>query len=146
MSTDEHRSPQPDARPAPPRPALETLVMRALRLRCPRCGEGRLFSGWFTMPVRCSRCGLKYERAPGYFLGSTYINYGLTALGLVVAYTGLHFGLGLTNRQLAPWLAGFCVLFPLWAFRYARALWLALDCHFDPHVLSDEDEVPPPTV
>jgi hypothetical protein len=91
------------------------------------------------MPERCSACGFQYERAPGYFLGSSYINYGITAVSLIAAYFILHFRFGWTNRQLAPWLAGFCVLFPLWVFRYARALWLALDCHFDRTVMSDEE-------
>lgn len=113
------------------KPPVGTLIARALRLRCPRCGEGRLFTGWFTMPERCRGCHFKFERDPGYFLGSAYINYGATAVILLIAYPLLHYGFGLTNQQLAPWLAGLCIAFPLWAFRYARALWLALDCHFD---------------
>ena len=130
----EDNAPRPSARPA-----IETLIGRALRLRCPRCGIGKLFTGWFTMPERCSECRLKFERAPGYFLGSSYINYGLTAVALTVLYFVLHFGLGWSNRELTFPLVGFCVLFPLLAFRYARALWLALDCHFDQSVLSDTE-------
>jgi len=30
-----------------------------LRCRCPRCGEGRLFSGFLTIVPACSVCGLK---------------------------------------------------------------------------------------
>ncbi len=91
------------------------------------------------MPERCSDCRLKYERAPGYFLGSAYINYGLTAVTLIAMYFILHFGLELSNRDLAAPLAIFCVMFPLLIFRYARALWLALDCQFDKSVLASED-------
>jgi hypothetical protein len=92
------------------------------------------------MPERCSHCQFRLERSGGYYLGSSYINYGLTAVSLLAAYLVLHFRLGCSNRQLAPWLAGYCVLFPLWAFRYARALWLAIDCHFDRAVLADEEQ------
>ena len=56
------------ARPRFPKPPAETLIGRALKLRCPRCGQGKLFNGWFTMPERCSHCGFKFERDPGYFL------------------------------------------------------------------------------
>lgn len=28
------------------------------RGRCPRCGQGRLFSGWLSMAPRCEACGL----------------------------------------------------------------------------------------
>jgi uncharacterized protein (DUF983 family) len=128
----------PEPPPPQPRPTIETLLGRGLRLKCPRCGEGRLFEGWMQMPERCSGCGLKYERAPGYFLGSAYINYGITALILMISYFVLHFGVGWTNTQLAFPLAAFCVIFPLWLFRYARAIWLAFDCHFDANVMSDE--------
>ena len=128
-----------DDSPPQPRPSLEMLIGRALRLRCPRCGEGKLFKGWFTMPERCSECRLKYERASGYFLGAAYINYGLTAVMLTVTYFSLRFGFHLSNRQLAAPLAGFCIIVPLMLFRFARALWLAIDCHIDKSVLVSDD-------
>ncbi len=31
--------------------------------RCPRCGKGRLFSGFLTTAPKCSHCGLNYEFA-----------------------------------------------------------------------------------
>ena len=32
----------------------------ALLGRCPRCGEGALFSGYLNVAQRCARCGLAY--------------------------------------------------------------------------------------
>ncbi|HVJ67734.1 MAG TPA: DUF983 domain-containing protein [Caulifigura sp.] len=122
------------------RPEYETLIARALKLRCPRCGEGKLFAGFFRMHERCSHCGLKYERAPGYYLGSSYVNYGITAILLLFVYVILHYKFHLTNQQLAGPLAGFCVIFPLLAFRHARALWLAMDCRWDPGMMTDEED------
>lgn len=90
----------------------------------------------------CPNCKFKYERAPGYFLGSTYINYGLTAVTLTALYVGFHFGLGYENRTLTPVLVLYCVLFPLFCFRYARSLWLSMDCYFDRSGF-DEDETQP---
>jgi Protein of unknown function (DUF983) len=115
-----------------PRASLGQLLSRAGRLRCPRCGEGRLFSGLLNMHDGCSNCQLKYERAPGYFLGSIYVNYGFTAVAMTIGYLFLHAVMGYTNRQLAAPLVGFCVVFATFFFRYARALWLSLDCFFDP--------------
>jgi uncharacterized protein (DUF983 family) len=115
-----------------PRAHLGQLLGRAMRLRCPRCGSGKLFVGWFDMHAECSNCHLKYERAPGYFLGSIYINYGVTAVAMTIGYLFLHAALGFTNRQLAAPLVGFCIVFATFFFRYARALWLSLDCFFDP--------------
>lgn len=104
---------------------------RAARLRCPRCGEGALFCGLLTMHQSCGQCGFVYQRDPGYFLGSTYINYGFTSLTLTVLYIVLHFGYGLSNQLLAAPLVSYCVIVPLVMFRYARAWWLAMDCFMD---------------
>jgi uncharacterized protein (DUF983 family) len=35
-------------------------VIRGLRCRCPRCGEGRLLQGFLRLRPRCERCGLDY--------------------------------------------------------------------------------------
>ena len=38
-------------------------ISAGLAGRCPRCGEGRLFSGFLTIGKRCSNCGLDYSFA-----------------------------------------------------------------------------------
>jgi len=38
----------------PPVPVLTA----ALRCRCPRCGQGKLYQGLLTVAPRCSHCGL----------------------------------------------------------------------------------------
>ena len=43
-------------RPADPAPV--SLLSVALRCRCPRCGEGRLFDGLLAVTPRCACCGL----------------------------------------------------------------------------------------
>ncbi len=113
------------------RRSLGTVLWRGLRLRCPRCGNSPLFRSYFRMNTDCPACGFHFERDPGYFLGSVYLNYGLTALTMTVAYVLLHLGLGVPNRVLLPPLLAWCIGFPLVFFRFARALWLAMDCYFD---------------
>jgi uncharacterized protein (DUF983 family) len=122
------------------RPPASTLIFRALRLKCPRCGQAPMFSGLFCTIERCAHCGLKFEREPGYFLGSIYINYGITALLLTVAWITLRFGYGIESRWLVFGLAAFLVVFQMFFFRYARALWLALDCQFDASLFTDIPE------
>jgi uncharacterized protein (DUF983 family) len=105
---------------------------RAWRLRCPRCGQGMLFRGWFRMRAQCDWCGLVYDREPGFFLGSVYVNYGLTAVLTTVIYFTL-----LANDVASPetllWcMVAFCVLFPILFFRWARSLWLGFDQYWDP--------------
>jgi uncharacterized protein (DUF983 family) len=118
--------------PPAAKPALSTLVGRALRLRCPACGRGRLFRKELLMHPRCQGCGFRFEREPGYWLGSIYVNYGLTALIVTVAYFALFFSELFESNHILWLLTAFCVLFPLWFFRYARAIWVAVDLYIDP--------------
>lgn len=121
---------QEQTHPAPP-DSIGQAFSRATALKCSMCGKGSLFSGWLRMNEKCDHCNFRFERDPGYFLGSTYINYGLTTLLTTWSYIVLHFVLDVGGRWLIPGLATFCVIFPVLFFRYARSLWLAFDCFFD---------------
>ena len=140
MSTSNPESHQDDDVTGPVRPMPETLLFRALRLRCPRCGKGRLFKGWFRMSNRCPECNFLIERTRGYYLGSIYINYGMTAWITTISFIVGRLYLRLPSRPLGWGLVAFCLIFPMFFFRYSRAIWLALDCQFDPSVL-DEKQV-----
>ncbi|MFN0053372.1 MAG: DUF983 domain-containing protein [Planctomycetales bacterium] len=122
-----------------PRPATSSLIGRALRLRCPRCGSGKMFFGLFRMHADCPHCHLHFEREPGYFLGSIYINYGIAALLTTVGWISLRFGMQVSPKPLLAALAAFCVAFGILFFRYARALWLALDLRFENDQFFDHD-------
>ena len=83
-------------------PPLRALLARALRLRCPRCGQGRLYAHGLTMLERCPVCGLRYEREQGYFVGAVYVNYAITTvtvLGGVIVLDQL-FGLSLATQLM----------------------------------------------
>ena len=101
--------------------------LRAARLTCPRCGVGRLFRGVFAMEDDCSHCGLDFKREPGFYLGSIYINYGITALGTGGLYLLLVHGLGISPEKALAACLAVAVLFPVWFFRYARSFLLAID-------------------
>lgn len=116
----------------PDRLTMMTLWGRVLRLRCPACGEAKMFRNWLTMNDPCPACGRRFNRSPGYLLGSIYFNYGVTAVLVVVAFFSLFLTKTLTARQLLWVLTAFSLVFPLWFFRYARGLWIAFDERFDP--------------
>jgi uncharacterized protein (DUF983 family) len=125
---------------ASPRSRYWTILSRALRLRCPRCGEGILFRSWFRMRAQCDWCGLVYEREPGFFLGSVYVNYGLTAMLTTVMYISLLAADVASPETLLAWMAAFCVVFPIAFFRHARSLWLGFDQYWDPVEEKDDGE------
>ena len=111
---------------------FRVLFTRAIRLRCPVCGQGQLFRGWFAMHKQCSHCGAKFEREPGFFLGSIYINYGLTALIVAIAYPVLLFRGIVPKGQLLAGSLAFTAIFPVFLFPWARSLWLGFDQWYDP--------------
>lgn len=108
------------------------LLGRALRLRCPFCGIGKLFRSWLGMHAACPHCGQRFEREPGFFLGSIYINYGLTSLIVAIAYPLLLFNGIVAETPLLVGALAFVVLFPLLLFPWARSLWLGFDQWRDP--------------
>lgn len=111
---------------------FRTLLWRAVRLRCTLCGKGRMFDGYWKVRESCSHCGQDFAREQGFFLGSIYFNYGLTAVIVAVAYPLLLFNEVVPERTLLWSSLLFTVLFPVWFFRYARALWAGFDQYWDP--------------
>jgi len=109
-----------------------TLVWRAVRLRCPYCGSGRLFRGWFTMHEQCEKCGVSLAREPGFYLGSIYFNYGLTSLVVAITYPLLLFNRVAGDKLLLRCSLAFVIVFPILFFRFARSLWLGFDQFVDP--------------
>jgi len=108
------------------------MLGHGLRLRCPRCGAGGLYSKPFSMNDNCAHCGLKFEREQGYFIGAIYINYAATVAIAVPGFFLLDAFTNITiNQQLALWIP-FAVIFPLLFFHHSRSLWLVLDHFFNP--------------
>ena len=111
------------------------LLGRALLLRCPNCGGGRLFEGFLKMKPRCPTCGLLLERGESdYFLGGYTLNLiaveVLLALGFLVVV--------IVTWPNPPWdglMWGGVVLSVLGAvfcYPFAKTTWLAVDLVFRP--------------
>lgn len=84
------------------------------------------------MRPQCDACDLDFRQEPGFYLGSIYFNYGLTALIVTIAYFTFFFTTSISDRLVLGGLLTFTVVFPLWFFRYARSLWLGFDQYWDP--------------
>ena len=111
--------------------ALKMLI-RSLRLRCCVCGRGKMFRRWWMMHESCQKCGIAFERERGFFLGSIYFNYGITAFSLTAFYMAAYFSKLAENRVLLYYGVAYVVLFPLFFHPFARSLWSGFDQLFDP--------------
>lgn len=110
-----------------------TLGAIALK-RCPRCGEGKVFRGPFTMNECCPECGLVFGRGePGYFTGAMYVSYGL-AIPLIALLTLIEHlllpGWSLLRLVLLAW--ALCIPLIPWVWQYSRVIWIHFDQSIDP--------------
>jgi uncharacterized protein (DUF983 family) len=102
------------------------ILLRGLRLCCPRCGAPGVFERFWTLRRFCSACHLKFEREQGYFVGAIYLNYAATVAIVFPGYFLLDYlGRVSLRTQLIVWGTA-AALFPLLFFRLSKGLWLAL--------------------
>jgi hypothetical protein len=108
------------------------MLARGLAKRCAVCGQGHLFRRWFTMVERCPRCGYRFEREEGFFLGAYVINLAITeglllVLGMIPAIIILASD---PDAALAPIVIGAlaaAVLGPVLFYPWSRTIWVAVD-------------------
>jgi uncharacterized protein (DUF983 family) len=114
-----------------PNAAIVSTPLALLKLRCPRCHTGHLFTNlalstrFMEMPGACPVCRQTYEPEPGFYYGAMYISSGFS--------TGLLLGIGFLLFYLANdpplWVyivavaAAVLAATPL-LFRYSRAVML----------------------
>jgi uncharacterized protein (DUF983 family) len=109
------------------------LLFRGLVRHCPRCGRGRLFTGWFTPPAPCPRCGQTFNRDNDAAVGWIIVNLGLTEIVFVafalavlvltwpsVPWTGLTIAAVAVNATL-----------PLLLVPFSRTIWAAIEILMD---------------
>jgi uncharacterized protein (DUF983 family) len=111
--------------------SVRQLLGRVLRLSCPACGRGRIFRRFFLRAENCAGCQRRFEREEGYWVGGSevhmFASFGLSVLVCVPVLVLLE----PTPLLQAGVILGHVVL-SLLAFRYSRAIFLALDWYLDP--------------
>ena len=117
------------------------MIGRGLRRRCPRCG-GKAFDTWFRMKPHCDRCGLRFEREEGYWVGAVIINTTVT----FGTFVGLFLILVLSTWPDVPWgtVMGVTVAanaaIPVAFYPVSKTVWLALELSWHPMEVSEIEE------
>ena len=121
-----------------------TLTTRALRLRCPNCAGGPLYTSWFRMRDRCPVCRLRLERGEqGYIVGAYMFNI-IAAELLFAAFAA---AVVAATWPSPPWTAlqwggaALMIAAPLVCYPFSKTLFLAFDLVFRPP--QPEDFSPP---
>jgi uncharacterized protein (DUF983 family) len=113
------------------------MLWRGLTKRCPVCGSGNLFDGWFKMKERCPRCGYRFEREEGFFLGAIVVNLavaeGLMAVLCIIPV--IYLSATRPEASLWPVIVGgllAAVVAPFVFFPFSRTTWVALELMLRP--------------
>ena len=112
------------------------ILKRALLLRCPRCGKGKIFRRRFTLYEDCSVCHLIFEREEGFYTGAIAINLVVSEL-LITAFV-IPFSVWAGSNPGVPFiplviaLSPLPIIFPLIFFRHTKSLWIGMAYLLDP--------------
>ncbi|MGV3710034.1 MAG: DUF983 domain-containing protein [Gemmatimonas sp.] len=106
------------------------FLSRAVRFRCPNCGQGPVMRGWGTTHERCSHCNFKYARSgPEYFTGAMFCNFLIAEF---LFATGFALAVMLTWPDV-PWdamtwiaVTG-AVVVPMLLYPFSKVAWLTVD-------------------
>lgn len=116
-----------------PSASRTTMLRRALRRACPRCGSPA-FDTWFGMRKDCQACGLRFEREPGYWVGAVIINTAVIFGTFLVVFGGMV----LLTWPDVPWVTVLVVtlvantVIPVVFYPMSKTVWLALELSWHP--------------
>jgi uncharacterized protein (DUF983 family) len=103
-------------------------IGRGLMGRCPRCGKGKLFSGFLALAPRCTHCGLDYSFADA---GDGPAVFVILIAGFIVAGAAL-----VVEIAYAPpyWVHAvlwgpLILITTLWPLRAMKGFMIALQYH-----------------
>jgi len=112
------------------------IFRRSLRLRCPRCGKGKIFLRRFTSYERCSVCSLIFEREEGFYTGAIAINLIVSELittAIIIPFTvwaALNPGVPFIPLVIA--LVPIPIVLPFIFFRLTKSLWIGMAYWLNP--------------
>ncbi len=99
--------------------------------KCPRCGEGEIFTyplsmlSKFSMMNRsCSKCHAAFEPEPGFYFGALYVSYAFNIALLIGTWLFLYYFFDPAQWVYMVALIGASIVFIPISFRYSRILFL----------------------
>ncbi|MFO7544856.1 MAG: DUF983 domain-containing protein [Trueperaceae bacterium] len=91
--------------------------------RCPACGEGGVFVSYYRVRPTCRRCGVRFERDVGSWLGAMVVAYAV-AIVVVAAVAAVLIAIFGLFRGLEWVLICTAFLTVVLAYRPAKGWWL----------------------
>ncbi|HKP71592.1 MAG TPA: DUF983 domain-containing protein [Pyrinomonadaceae bacterium] len=108
------------------RSIFKTLV-RALRLRCPACGESSIIQSPFQIKHHCPACRALFKREDGFFVGAIMANVVTTEFVIIALYVLLLPVIGASFQSVLTILFAVALVFPVAFYHHSWSLWLGFD-------------------
>ena len=103
------------------------VLARALRLRCPACGQALIARGPFRIRHHCPNCHSLFKREEGFFVGAILANVMITEFViLAVCLVGIVL-IGSSYEVVLAAAFIVALLFPVAFYHHSWSLWLAMD-------------------
>ncbi|MBR9921371.1 MAG: DUF983 domain-containing protein [Bacteroidetes bacterium] len=107
--------------------------------KCPKCHTGDLFETGsfsfnkpFEMPDHCPHCSQNYMPEPGFYYGSMFLSYIMSAFFCLFFIMFFHWVLDWSMGASFLLLLAVGGIFFVWFFRFARAVWINININYDP--------------
>lgn len=123
----------------------KSVLYSVFKFKCPRCHEGDFFvshpydlSKAGDFHEHCPKCGLKYEKEPGFYYGAMYVSYALAVALFVTIWTSfnLWFPSVSVGWQIAAVIFATIVLGP-YLYALSKTIWAKFFIHYDPHAIDE---------
>ncbi|MBP8252146.1 MAG: DUF983 domain-containing protein [Herpetosiphon sp.] len=103
------------------------VLLRGFFGRCPRCGKGRVFAGFYALNSTCSVCGTPFHHDGSPTVGAMIINMFVTILIGFIGAIPLVINTAPDQLMLAValWLL-VLIVFAVIFYRFARGLWVSI--------------------
>lgn len=106
---------------------ISQIFWRAVKLRCPVCGQSLIVRTPFHLKPKCTSCGAVFQREEGFFVGAIMANVLATEVLILLVYFACLLLTSLGEQAIITVLFIIGAAFPLSFYHHSWALWLAMD-------------------
>jgi len=118
----------------------ESKAYSILRLKCPRCHKGNLFSvknaynlkRVLDMPDRCPVCNQDFRIEPGFYTGALWVSFPIIVLLAVPLWILVFWFADFSFDMMFLLFAGLIIGLQPPIMRYSRAIWIGVFVKYDP--------------
>jgi uncharacterized protein (DUF983 family) len=101
--------------------------LRALRLRCPACGQSSIVRRPFRIKHHCDKCRSLFKREEGFFVGAILANLLTTEVVILIVCAFWLLVVGSSYDSVLPGLFVTGLLFPVAFYHHSWGFWLGFD-------------------